>query len=88
MGNYIIENLKNVSPSGNFDRDIVLTDKALCELRRWIDNIRTIKRPIHPPDIDLIIHSDTSKMEWGNTEDFQVVDFRMRKVICMSISRN
>ena len=54
--------------AGNFDSHLVLTAKALCELRWWIDNIRTIKRPIHPPDIDFIIHSDASKMGWGSTE--------------------
>ena len=36
--------------AGNFDSHLVLTAKARCELRWWIDNIRTIKRPIHPPD--------------------------------------
>ena len=55
--------------AGNFDSYLVLTAKALCELGCWIDNIRMIKRPIHPPDIDLIIHSDASKMGWGSTEE-------------------
>ena len=49
--------------AGNFYSYLVLTDKALCELRWWIDNIGTIKRPIHPPDIDLIIHSDAGKWD-------------------------
>ena len=38
--------------AGNVDSYLVLTAKALCELRWWINNIRTMKRPIHPPDID------------------------------------
>ena len=54
--------------AGNFDSYLVLTAKALYELRWWIDNIRTVKRPIHSLDIDLIIHSDASKMAWGSTE--------------------
>ena len=46
-----------------------LSDSAISELSWWISRQFSIPKPIHPPPVDLILHSDASLEGWGGTND-------------------
>ena len=52
---------------GDFDRYMSLSSAARDELFWWKENILTAVRFVRIPQVDLIIHTDASKIGWGIT---------------------
>ena len=64
--------------SGNFDKIITnISIKAIDELNWWLTEIPHARRNIYLPDIDITIHTDASKIGWGETDGNNPTDDKL-----------
>ena len=64
--------------SGNFDKIITnISIKAIDELNWWLTEIPHARRNICLPDIDITIHTDASKIGWGETDGNNPTDDKL-----------
>ena len=53
---------------GDFEKEIVLSHNAICDIKWWINNIDNSCHKIQNPNPDITIHTDASLTGWGITD--------------------
>ena len=63
---------------GNYNADMRLSQEGVSEIKRWYDNIPTVKYPILlcNSKVDVIIYTDTSTKGWGAVKDAEKIGGR------------